>query len=410
MPHLSPFAALRFTNLAGRLEDVLAPPYDVIDADLANELRSRSPHNAVRLVLPEGSDDTRYRTAATSLEHWRTTGVLAMDERPGVYAYRQEYEHEGVVVMRLALFAALDLVPLDAGEVLPHEHTHAGPRKDRLALMLATRTQLSPIFMAGRDPDEALLKALRAATETADPDVTGLTPDGIRHSLWCVMGNTADELCALVGRHPLLIADGHHRYETALEAARQLDSEAARQVLVCVVSEGDPGLVIQPTHRTLTSLPPALIGALPERLDSWFDVEPLGRLSPTEAADRASAGPAAGMVIVTDGEALMLVPKALGLRTENDPAAGIAAVQFDRRVIAGLLSTDADTAAHERMLEYHRDPDAAVRRAGTHGAAFLLPAVSLDAVWAVTEAGFCLPSKSTYFEPKMPSGLLFRPV
>lgn len=410
MPHLSPFAALRFTSLAGRLDDVLAPPYDVIDADLANELRSRSPYNAVRLVLPQGNDDVRYRTSATTLAQWQAAGVLATDDTPAVYVYRQEYEHEGTSVTRLGLFAALDLVPLDAGEVLPHEHTHAGPRRDRLALTLATKTQLSPVFMAGKDPDTALLAALRAATGTEEPDITGRTPDGIRHALWCVVGAAADELCALVGCQPLLIADGHHRYETALEAARQLHTDAARRVLVCVVSEADPGLVIQPTHRTLTSLPPRLSGALPERLAAWFDVEPLGRFSPTEAADRAAAGPAAGMVLVVDSEALMLVPKLLQPQVENDPAAGIAAVQFDRRVVAGLLATDADTAAHERILEYHRDADVAVRRAGTAGAAFLLPAVSLEAIWAAAEAGFCLPSKSTCFEPKMPSGLLFRPV
>jgi hypothetical protein len=152
-----------------------------------------------------------------------------------------------------------------------------------------------------------------------------------------------------------------------------------------------------------------LRGTLPEHLPAWFDVEPLGRLSPTEAADRAAACPA-GLVLVVDDEAMILVPKPLWNEAEDDPAAGIAAVQFDRRVLAGLLATDADTAAHERILEYHRDPDAAVRRAGARGAAFLLPPVSLEAVWGATEAGFCLPSKSTYFEPKMPSGLLFRPV
>lgn len=409
MPHLSPFAALRFTSLAGGLEDVLAPPYDVIDADLANELRSRSPYNAVRLVLPEGSDDARYCTAAATLEQWQATGVLATDDKPGVYVYRQEYEHEGASVVRLALFAALELVPLDTGEVLPHEHTHAGPKRDRLALTLATRTQLSPVFMAGRDPDAALLAALRAAIKTGEPCVAGRTPDGIRHALWCVVGTAADELCVLVGRQRLLIADGHHRYETALEAARQLDTDAARQVLVCVVSEADPGLVIQPTHRTLTTVPPPLSGALPEGLAAWFDVEPLGPLSPTAAAERAAACPdPAGLVLVADGEAMMLVPKRLETDTEEDHAVGIAAVQFDRRVIAGLLATDADTAAHERILEYHRDPDTAVRRAGAGGAAFLLPPVSLEAIWGATEAGFCLPSKSTYFEPKMPSGLLFR--
>jgi uncharacterized protein (DUF1015 family) len=409
MPCLSPFAALRFTKLAGKLEDVLAPPYDVIDEDLAEELRCLSPHNAVRLVLPKGHDDSRYRSAAGTLRVWAEAGVLATDDVPGVYVYRQEYEQAGSLVARLALFAALDLVPLDSGEVLPHEHTHAGPKKDRLALTLATRTQLSPVFMAGKDPDGELLTALRVATEGGDPDVTGQTEDGIRHALWQVTGESAGKLCALIGRYPLLIADGHHRYETALEVSRQLGTETAQQMLICVVSELDPGLVIEPTHRTLTSLPSSLNGTLAERLAEWFDIEPLDQPSPAEAAAGVASSPA-GLVVVVNGETLMLTPKNLEDQRRGDPAAAIAAVQFDRRIVMDLLGTDADSAAHDGILEYHRDPDLAVRRADKQGAAFILPPVSLDAVWEATAAGFRLPSKSTCFEPKMPSGLLFRPL
>lgn len=409
MPRLSPFAALRFTSLAGKLEDVIAPPYDVIDADLAGELRSRSPHNAIRLILPKGSLDERYGAAATTLEAWKAEGILATDAEPGVYVYRQRYEQGGAPVERLALFAALDLVPLDRGEVLPHEHTHAGPKKDRLALTLATKTQLSPVFMAGKDPDSEMLTALRTATETGDPNASGCTPDGIHHALWRIAGKSADELCTLVGRQPLLIADGHHRYETALEAARQLGTPSAQQMLVVVVSEQDPGLVIQPTHRTLTRLPLSLDGTFQERLAAWFDLEPLGHLSPAQAAARAASSPAV-LVLVMNGEAQMLTPKRLGSEELDDSTAAVAAVQFDRRVIAGLLGTDADEAAHEGILEYHRDPNAAVQQAGAYGAAFLLPPIGLDSLWEATEAGFRLPSKSTYFEPKMPSGLLFRPI
>ncbi len=409
MPRLSPFAALRYTGRAGKLEDVIAPPYDVIDEDMAEELRSRNPHNAVRLVLPKGGEDARYRSAATTLEAWKASGVLATDEEPGVYCYRQLYKHEGTSVARLALFAALDLVPLDGGDVLPHEQTHAGPKKDRLALTLATKTQLSPVFMTGRDPESALLTALRAVTEASSPDVTGRTPDGIDHALWRIDGESATDLCALVGSQPLLIADGHHRYETALEASRQLNLDSARQMLVCVVSEADPGLVIQPTHRTLTSLPASLSGTLRAKLAAWFDMSPLGSPSPAEAAASIAASPS-GLVLMMNDEAIMLTPKQLEIDGLQDPSASIAAVQFDRRVVAGLLDTDADQAAHDGILEYHRDPTDAVRQAGDQGATFLLPPVSLEAVWKATEAGFRMPPKSTYFEPKMPSGLLFRPL
>lgn len=409
MPRLSPFSALRYTTQAGNLEDVLAPPYDVIDSLQAAELRSRSPYNAVRVVLPEGSPEERYGEAAAVLAAWRKDGALAVDTEPGVYVYRQEYDQAGTPVARLALFGALDLVPLDGGHVLPHERTHAGPKRDRLALTLATRTQLSPVFMAGEDPEAELLGALRTATESREPDARGHTPDGIHHSLWRVVGPAALELCAIVNRRPLLIADGHHRYETALEAARQLGTDEADKMLVCVVSEADPGLVIQPTHRTVTSLPAGVAEDLLKRLGAWFDVVPLGRCSPSDGA-AVAARTASALVVLTNGEAHALTPRTSGDETEEHPGAEIAAVQFDTFVMRELLDTDADTAAHEGILEYHRDPDEALKRAGSGGAVFLLPPVSLEAVWKATTAGLRLPPKSTYFEPKMPSGLLYRSI
>ena len=407
MPRLSPFPALRYTTQAGNLEDVLAPPYDVIDSLQAAELRLRSPYNAVRVVLPEGSSEERYGEAAALLASWRKEGVLAVDTEPGVYVYRQKYDQAGAPVARLALFGALDLVPLDGGDVLPHERTHAGPKRDRLALTLATMTQLSPVFMAGADPEAELLGALRAATESRDPVVRGRTPDGIHHSLWRVVGPSALELCAIVNRRPLLIADGHHRYETALEVARQLGTDEAEKMLVCVVSESDPGLLIQPTHRTVTSLPAGVAEDLVKRLGTWFDVAPLGRCSPSDGAAIAATTPSA-LVVLTNGEAHALTPRVNSDETEDNPGAVIAAVQFDTSVMRGLLDTDADTAAHAGILEYHRDPEEAAQRAGSGGAVFLLPPVSLEAVWKATTAGLRLPPKSTYFEPKMPSGLLYR--
>jgi uncharacterized protein (DUF1015 family) len=407
MPRLSPFPALRYTPEAGNLEDLLAPPYDVIDSAQAAELRSRSPYNSVRVVLPEGSSADRYGEAATVLAGWREAGVLATDTEPGVYVYRQEYDQAGAPVARLALFGALDLVPLDGGDVLPHERTHAGPKRDRLALTLATMTQLSPVFMAGKDPEAELLGALRAAMESREPDAFGCTPDGIRHSLWRVVGQSAVGLCRIVNRRPLLIADGHHRYETALEAARQLGTDEAEKMLVCVVSEVDPGLVIQPTHRTLTSVPAEISESLLNRLATWFEIAPLGQLSPSDAAVVAATTPSA-FVMLRNGEAHSLTPRLTAGERQADPGAAIAAVHFDRCVMRELLDTDADTAAQKGILEYHRDPEEAARRAGSRGAVFLLPAVSLEAVWKATTAGLRLPPKSTYFEPKMPSGLLYR--
>ncbi|MFW6084805.1 MAG: DUF1015 family protein, partial [Gemmatimonadota bacterium] len=284
MPRLSPFRALRYTPRAGDPARLIAPPYDVIDPEAAAELRDRSPRNSVRLVLPEGEGDERYRLAADRLAEWRESGTLAADERPGVYVYRQRYRRGDRRIERHAVFAALELEPLGEG-VLPHERTHAGPKADRLALTLATRTQLSPVFLVSRDPEASLLEALRVSA-SGRPALEAATPDGISHELWPVAEEgAASILCALAGRNPLLIADGHHRYETALETSRRLRTEGARGVLACVVSAADPGLTVLATHRTLTDLsdlPGAQIGdgapALRSGLRASFRIEELGRL------------------------------------------------------------------------------------------------------------------------------------
>lgn len=411
MPRLSPFIALRYRPEAGDPSDLIAPPYDVIDARAAGELRRRSPHNSVHLVLPEGDGDERYEAAAARLEKWLREGVIAPDDDAAVHVYRQRYVAEDGPRVRLALFGALELEALGSG-VLPHERTHAGPRADRLALTLATRTQLSPVFLLARDPEAALLEALRAIVGTP-PSFEATTPDGVEHAMWAVgEQGSAAVLCALAGRHPLLIADGHHRYETALEVSRRLDEDGAASVLACVVSALDPGLAVRPTHRTLTAVDLEGAHSLAAALERYFVVEPLGSLDPV-AAEREAASDPASMVVVgasRNGALRLSTPASGGEQAGGQAADRIAAVQFDRHVVRDLLRTDADTAAREGLLEYHRDAAEAVRRAGATGAAFLLPPVSLDAVWEAAAAGVRLPPKSTYFEPKIPSGLLFRPL
>lgn len=412
MPRLSPFVALRYRPGAGDPTDLIAPPYDVIGAEMARELRARSPHNAVHLVLPEGEADARYATAASRLDAWLRDGVLALDDAAAVHVYRQRYVADDGPHERLALFGALELEALGRG-VLPHERTHAAPRADRLALTLATRTQLSPVFLLARDPEAALLEALRLIGDTPAA-LEATTPDGIEHAMWTVgdEGSSAI-LCALAGRHPLLIADGHHRYETALEVSRRLDDEdSARSVLACVVSSLDPGLVVRPTHRTLTSADGLDAESLPGAFERHFVIESLGQIDPATAEREAATDPAGMVVVGASGDgALRLSPRTGGADQTGGEAAGrIAAVQFDRHVIGDFLGTDADIAAREGLLEYHRDAADAVRRAGSTGAAFLLPPVDLDAVWDAAAAGVRLPPKSTYFEPKIPSGLLFRPL
>jgi hypothetical protein len=258
----------------------------------------------------------------------------------------------------------------------------------------------------------------------APPDAEARTPDGIRHSLWVVDEEGAAELfCVVGGRHPLLIADGHHRYETALEVARRLGTSTSASTLACIVSEQDPGLVIQPTHRTLTADSPVAAGreadpgnggdggTLRRRLEQWYDIVELGPMEAAAAGARAALDPSGVVMVRGDagggaGYAFFLRPRAGG----STVADRIAAITLERHVMGDLLGTSADEASHAGWLEYHRHPSEAIRRAAGGGAAFLMPAVTLESVWEATAAGLRLPPKSTYFEPKMPSGLVFRPL
>jgi uncharacterized protein (DUF1015 family) len=409
VPELEPHLALRYGPRAGSLSDLLAPPYDVIDPPLAEALRARSPWNAVRLVLPEGEPPDRYELAAARLAAWGREGVLQADAVPAVTVYRQSFDAPEGRLTRHALFAALRLEPPGAG-VLPHERTHSGPKRDRLALTLATRTQLSPVFLAARDPDGDLLSSLLESAAEADESV--VTPDGIEHRIRRMDDPVAaGHLCALAGAGSLLIADGHHRYETALEVARLLADElpAAGLVLACIVSERDPGLRVRPTHRVLRGPPPDWVS----RLEPAFGSRELPGCSAEAAAAHAELSGA--IVLRVDGRSRELSPRseALAAGGLDEADAAIPAVLLDRLVVEGVLGQEADGAARDGLLTYHRDATGAAEAAGLAGpgtAVFLLPSVPLEAVWRVTELGRRLPPKSTYFEPKVPSGLLFRPL
>lgn len=413
MPELAPFRAIRFTDAAGAPADLLAPPYDVIDDSQRAELRDRSPYNCVRLILPEGEAPERYAAAAELFDEWLAEGVLAEDEESGVYVYRQDFELGGRRLSRHALFAALRLTPFDAGEILPHERTHRGPKLDRLALMRAAMAQLSPIFLVARDPEQQT-RGLFNDAEEGTPILEAVTPDGTRHTLWRVLGDPADALCRAFGSEPLLIADGHHRYETALAyLADSVGGGRAEYVLACIVPATDPGLVVLPTHRALDMTAPAggWRVALADRFET-VSAAGNGGASPGAVAESisAEAGVRIGLVNPGETEALLLAPRAEALEESglSGPEQAISTAVLDQLVFGDTLGSSPEELARLGALSYHRDAEGAATATGSEGAAFLLPAVSVDDVWTAVQAGVRLPPKSTFFAPKMPTGLLFR--
>ena len=433
MPDLAPWPAVRYGPEAGDPGRLLAPPYDVIDAEEARELRAGSPFNAVRLVLPEGGVPGCYDLAARRLRDWLDDGILIRDERPSLYVYGQTFRRDDATLTRHGVFGALRLSAFSGDEVLPHEETHRGPKEDRLALMRACRAQLSPVFLLSRDPSRRLPALLDRAVQGA-PVLEARTPDGVEHRLWRALeGPLARELREVVASGPLLVADGHHRYETALELARGTpEGHPGRRTLACVVGRGDAGLLCLPTHRSL-SRPPAEpegrqaagdatdgaadagagpdASAWPELLADAFDVDAMEPPDP-EAAARAAGEAGEGAMVLGPGgnrrRAFLVRHRPDGAAAADDPGENPSPVVFDRLVLRRLYGTDADSAVERGLLAYHRDAGEAVATAGERGAAFLLPPPDVDAVWERARRGRRMPPKSTYFWPKLPSGLLFR--
>jgi uncharacterized protein (DUF1015 family) len=409
-PLVVPFRGERYAP--AHVSAVLAPPYDVIAAEDRPRYAARDPHNIVHLIVPEASaGETRYARAAALLETWRREGALKQDPADAVYVVAQGFVlPTGERRTRLGMFAAVAAEPFAAGRVRPHERTHAAPKADRLALLEATRTNLESIFLLAPDGDRALAHALGRAA-AGPPDVQAEL-DGVDIRLWVVAGAAALDLATLAGRPPLYIADGHHRYETAVAHAKA--HPKANRVLSLVVSATDPGLTILPTHRMI-------FGASPDRdrliaaWRQWFDV---GRVAP--GADRLERLAELGRgrtacLVAFPGEhdvSLVLKPDAvLDAVPDMGKTPAVRALDIARveaLVVRMILGAGTTTPA----LGYTADPQAAFAAVRTGGAvaAVLVNPTRVEQVFAVADSGGVMPPKSTYFVPKVPSGLVLLPL
>jgi len=359
MAVVTPFRAVRYAPSAGSLERLVAPPYDVISPLERERLLARDPHNVVHLTLNESEEE-----AGRLFREWLAEGVLVRDGQPAVWAVAQDYVGpNGVPRTRQGILASLRAEPYERGVVLPHERTHAGPRESRLRLLRAARAQLEPIFLLydGAPP---------ASLPGREPD---LAVEGTR--LWRV--EDADVVAAAFADRQLLIADGHHRYETALAFHQQEGTRESAQLQAMLVSTGDPGLEIFPTHRVFSGRPDiALVG------EELGGVEKALERLEAEPYDRAAA------VAVRSG-AMTLV------HGDTD--------ELDVELV--------DRFGHEGISYTPRWEEAvAAVETGRADVAFLLRATRIEDVFARARRGQVLPQKTTYFYPKLLSGLLFHPL
>ena len=416
MADVEPLRALHY-DLAqtGGLQDVLAPPYDVIDSDQRAALEARSPYNVVRIDLPQGEDP--YDAAARQLDEWRSGEIVVRDERPALYALEQEYTGpDGRRRTRRGFLARVRVEQYGPGRIRPHERTHPGPKEDRLRLTRATRANLSPIFSLYDDPAGAATGPLQHAM-TGEPYGHAVDEDGTVNRVWRITepGAIARITDALADTE-LLIADGHHRYETARVYAEEIGGDGAhRYVLMCLVALEDPGLTVFPTHRLLRDLRPDQHEALAEAIRRDFEIE---RLDDTADLAPAYGQPASFGYIDAHFRQpwrLTLKDQAIAdaaLSHHAEPYRRLDTAVLEALILKGALGMTDEDIDHLAGLDYARDFEHALElvRSGERDAAFFVAPTPIEEVRAVATAGESMPPKSTYFFPKVPTGLVFNPL
>jgi len=401
---VTPFAGERYVD-GEKLSDRLAPPYDAIPAKLRGELAARDPHNIVHLILPEGNED-KYDRAALLLKDWRAAKVLQQDGEDSVYVVEQAFDQAGgQTLTRTGVIAAIAVEPFSRGRVKPHEKTHAEPKADRLALLDSTKTMCEALLMLARDENGELSQRL-AEVVSHEPQVRAHL-GGVDVAMWQVVGARATALANAAGAAALYIADGHHRYETAV-AYRKVNP-AADRTLGTVVALGDPGLKVLPTHRLVYGDAADIDGMLSGCRDRLHVHELSQDVSSTDHLVELEDRGTACIIVRPGGNPLALLLKAgakLGdLQFANEPTvASLDVARIDELVVKPLLATVGEGA----RLGYSADPKEVVREV-VHGAAafgVMLNPTSVEQVLAVADAGSVMPQKATFFSPKVPSGLV----
>ncbi|HSJ98428.1 MAG TPA: DUF1015 domain-containing protein [Myxococcota bacterium] len=429
MTDVRPFRALRYDPARVDLDRVIAPPYDVVNAEERAFYWERDPHGAIRLELtrdPDAEAAADYRDVAGAIAAWRRAGVLRLDEAPALYALRQRFAGPGGEPRaREGFFAALRLEPYERRIVRPHERTLAGPKADRLKLLRATRANLSPIFLLYEDP-ERTLTGLLAAQLDAGPAVEARDPAGVEHRLVPIREPAAiARVRGFLAERPVVIADGHHRYETALayqaERRAAAGGEAGHDFVLAYLADAyAPGSLLLPIHRVVREAPAPDDPTWRARLPGWEeqrvpcpDPERLPALLAAHLAPLADRHQA---FAADDGSGVLRIfarlrrgPEGSGAAAEAEADGEIGTRVLHAEVLAGVFGLD-DAAVRDGAVGFAKQPLEAARevRAGRGTVALYLNPLRPSDVFRVTAAGEVLPQKSTYFHPKLPTGLCFR--
>lgn len=443
MAHVRPFRGIRYDAARHALPAVIAPPYDVISTEQQAIYHRRDQHNVLHLELglpegPDGHGQDRYQRAARLLEAWLSDGVLRQDRSLAVYVYEEHFDLASSHLQRRGVFTAVRLEPWSRGVILPHERTLPKPKADRLNLLRATHTQISPIYAFVDDPDHTLeswLSGIASKAPDTSFDLRSEHLDVIAHThrLWVIPDPKKQvELSELLLPRQIFIADGHHRYETALTyqderrtSSPSTDGQAWDDMLMLLVPSGDPGLKILPIHRVVRLVDPlaraAFVVALERRFDvQWIPIpQAIAMIAETPARVNevvAKHRPTFGVLgIRPSSAAILTLREGADLTAQEVPNSSPAGRTLDVTVLhsivfQSLLNLGPEQIASERYVTYVHDAEAA---AGSlqQGAdlVFLMRPTRVEQVRDVALAGDRMPQKSTYFYPKVPTGMVLYP-
>jgi uncharacterized protein (DUF1015 family) len=450
MPSVYPFRAVQFTQRPD-LSALVAPPYDVLDASATGRMLAKNGRNIVAIDLPhtpakELGPPESYAKAAEMYRVWLSDGTLKRGEEPAMFAYRQTTRTpDGKVSQRSGMACCVETVPFgprEGGGILPHEETFSGPKEDRFALMKATKSQLSPIFGLHADEKGAATKLLQGVMGRGEPDITADMGDGVLHEVWTITDDAtiAAYQRALAGED-VFIADGHHRYNTALNYIKHLEAEGskplaadhpARRCMMVMVGMSDPGLIIWPTHRVLGGMKDYSIEKFVEAAGKHMTIVPAGDdLSRLEAAMQAAAEGAGGRNVLglydaASGRTFVATLASANPLVEKFPGKPKAWRQLDVAVIQYVLVNQIaepmlnggqpvkwafpHTINEVREICSGSETGAGGGKAFVAQLAVIVRPTPLTAVRDVSRANELMPQKSTFFYPKIATGLFVNPL
>ena len=422
MATIKPFKAMRFTNAAG-IDELACPPYDIISEDERKAYLNTNPNNIIRLELPREGENP-YETAGRELGRMRSEGVLADDAQPALYIYEERFAVEGQEYSFRGIIAAIKVENFEKGVVLPHEQTLSKAKTDRFNLMCATDCNFSQIYSLFMDDERGTAEQLKTLSLT--PPLQSFTDgENVTHSIWAITDKAATEkLCADFAARKVYIADGHHRYETAIKYRdhmhETLDIPSAEEigadyVMMMLVDMQSDGLVVFPTHRIVRDMPAFNAAELLQKCGDYFDIEALTDGGHQSALKAEYAAGNKSFVLYANGKYTLLRLKDKEVMNKFMPDCSAALRMLDVSVLhtlilERLMGIDKENMANQINLTYTKSADEAIDSVdgGAANCAFIINPTRVEEIRDVAAAGEKMPQKSTYFYPKLITGMVMR--